>query len=143
MVVAPASMAVCTAVHRKSRSVRVASSGDHWTSTPIDLAWLTKLLSVIWIVAVINSFNMLDNMDGLSGGVALIAAGGLAILMLLSKDPETGKPQLFVAGLLLVLAGALLGFLFHNRPPARIFMGDAGSYFIGFSFWNTKVFNDF
>jgi UDP-GlcNAc:undecaprenyl-phosphate GlcNAc-1-phosphate transferase len=104
-----------------------------WKATAfIGIPILTGLLSVFWIVALINSFNMLDNMDGLSGGVAAIAAGGLAILMLLSKDPETGQPQLFVAGLLLVIVGALLGFLFHNRPPARIFMGDAGSYFVGF-----------
>ena len=104
-----------------------------WKATAfIGIPILTGLLSVFWIVALINAFNMLDNMDGLSGGVAAIAAGGLAILMLLGKDPETGQPQLFVAGLLLVIMGALLGFLFHNRPPARIFMGDAGSYFVGF-----------
>ena len=45
---------------------------------------------------------------------------------------QTRQPQLFVAGFLLVIVGALLGFLWHNRPPARIFMGDAGSYFVGF-----------
>src|SRR5690606_15600815 len=50
-----------------------------------------------------------------------------------NPDPRTQQPQLFVAGLLLVLAGSILGFLWHNRPPARIFMGDAGSYFIGFT----------
>jgi UDP-GlcNAc:undecaprenyl-phosphate GlcNAc-1-phosphate transferase len=52
--------------------------------------------------------------------------------MLLAPDPLTHQPQLFVAGLLLVLVGSLVGFLWHNRPPARLFMGDAGSYFIGF-----------
>lgn len=94
--------------------------------------WITGALSVLWIVALINSFNMLDNMDGLSGGVAAIAAAILAAAMLLATDPENRGPQLFVAGLLLVLVGSILGFLVHNRPPARIFMGDAGSYFIGF-----------
>lgn len=89
------------------------------------------LLSVIWIVALINSFNMLDNMDGLSAGVAAIAAAILAIVMLVS--PAAPRPQLFVAGFLFVLVGGLLGFLVHNRPPAKIFMGDAGSYFVGFS----------
>jgi UDP-GlcNAc:undecaprenyl-phosphate GlcNAc-1-phosphate transferase len=54
-------------------------------------------------------------------------------VLLLAPDPETQRPQLFVAGLLLVLAGAILGFLWHNRPPAALFMGDAGSYFIGFT----------
>ena len=94
--------------------------------------WITGGLSVLWIVALVNSFNMLDNMDGLSGGVAAIAAAILAAAMLLATDPENRGPQLFVAGLLLVLVGSILGFLVHNRPPARIFMGDAGSYFIGF-----------
>lgn len=93
---------------------------------------LTEALSVLWIVALINAFNMLDNMDGLSAGVAAIAASMLAAVMLLAPDPETRGPQLFVAGLLLVVVGALLGFLWHNRPPAKIFMGDSGAYFIGF-----------
>lgn len=94
--------------------------------------WLTKLLSVLWIVAVINSFNMLDNMDALSGGIAAIIAAAMAIVMLTTPDPDTDHPQLLVAALLAVVAGSLLGFLFHNRPPAKIFMGDGGSYFVGF-----------
>ena len=98
----------------------------------IDVPALTWFLSVAWIVALINSFNMLDNMDGLSPGVALIAAGMLSAILLMNPDPATQRPQLFVAGLLLVVAGSLAGFLWHNRPPARIFMGDAGSYFVGF-----------
>jgi len=98
----------------------------------VDLPWLTSVLSVFWIVGLLNSFNMLDNMDGLSGGVAAIAASVLAAVMLLSPEPGASNPQLFVAGLLLVLTGAIAGFLWHNRPPAAIFMGDAGSYFIGF-----------
>ncbi len=98
----------------------------------IDAPWLTIPLSVFWIVGLINSFNMLDNMDGLSAGVAAIAAAMLATVMLIAPDPTTNQPQLFVAGFLLVVVGALLGFLWHNRPPARIFMGDAGSYLIGY-----------
>lgn len=94
----------------------------------IDLPSLTSALSVLWIVALINSFNMLDNMDGLSGGVAAISTSMLAVMLLTSQ----GQPQIFVAAMLLVLVGALLGFLCHNWPPAKIFMGDAGSYFIGF-----------
>jgi UDP-GlcNAc:undecaprenyl-phosphate GlcNAc-1-phosphate transferase len=98
----------------------------------IDAPLLTGALSVLWIVALINSFNMLDNMDALSGGVAAIAASMLAGVLLLAPDPETNRPQLFVAGLLLVLVGGIMGFLWHNRPPATIFMGDAGAYFVGF-----------
>ena len=98
----------------------------------LDAPWLTGLLSVLWIVGLINSFNMLDNMDGLSAGVAAIAGGILAVVMLIAPDPVTRQPQLFVGGFLLVIVGSLLGFLWHNRPPARLFMGDTGSYLIGY-----------
>jgi UDP-GlcNAc:undecaprenyl-phosphate GlcNAc-1-phosphate transferase len=106
-------------------------SGLHLTAF---LPWpaATWMLSVVWIVALVNAFNMLDNMDGLSAGVGVITSTLLATLLLLSPDPETGQPQWFVAGMLAVLVGALLGFLWHNRPPARIFMGDSGAYFLGF-----------
>ena len=99
----------------------------------IEAPILTGAVSVLWIMALVNSFNMLDNMDGLSAGVAAISSAMLAAVLLAMPDPKTGSPQLFVAGLLLMIAGSLLGFLWHNRTPARIFMGDAGSYFVGFS----------
>ena len=83
-------------------------------------------------MGLVNSFNMLDNMDGLSAGVAAIAAAMLAAVALLAPRPDNHQPQLFVAGFLLVLLGSLLGFLWHNRPPARLFMGDAGSYLVGY-----------
>ena len=98
----------------------------------IDAPLLTGALSVVWIVGLINSFNMLDNMDGLSAGVAAIAAAMLATVMLMVPNPESHQPQLFTGGFLLVLVGSLLGFLWHNRPPARLFMGDTGSYLIGY-----------
>lgn len=94
--------------------------------------WITNGLSIIWIVGVINSFNMLDNMDGLSGGVAAIIAGVMGMVMLTNTEPGTVHPQLLVASLLFVVTGALIGFLWHNRPPAKIFMGDGGSYLVGF-----------
>jgi UDP-GlcNAc:undecaprenyl-phosphate GlcNAc-1-phosphate transferase len=94
--------------------------------------WLTAALTVLWIVGLVNAFNMLDNMDGLSAGVASIASVVLAAALLISPSQADFRPQLFVAGLLLVLVGALAGFLWHNRPPARLFMGDAGSYFVGY-----------
>jgi UDP-GlcNAc:undecaprenyl-phosphate GlcNAc-1-phosphate transferase len=97
----------------------------------IDMPWLTGALSVLWIVALINSFNMLDNMDGLSSGVAIICTSMLAI-MLLANPNQANQPQIFVAVMMLILVGAMLGFLCHNWPPAKIFMGDAGSYLIGF-----------
>jgi UDP-GlcNAc:undecaprenyl-phosphate GlcNAc-1-phosphate transferase len=108
--------------------------GRGWKLT-LFVEWpiLTDAVSVLWIVGLINSFNMLDNMDGLSAGVAAIAAAILASVMLLTPEGGSGTPQLFVAGVLFVLVGALVGFLIHNRPPARIIMGDAGAYFVGFS----------
>ncbi len=98
----------------------------------VDMPLLTGAISVLWIVGLVNSFNMLDNMDGLSAGVAAIAAAMLAVVMLTVPAAETNGPQLFVGGFLLVLVGSLCGFLIHNRPPARIFMGDAGSYLVGY-----------
>ncbi len=94
--------------------------------------WITNVMSIVWIVGVINSFNMLDNMDGLSGGVAAIIASSMGVVMLTTPDPGTIRPQLFVASLLFVVTGSLFGFLWHNRPPAKIFMGDGGSYLVGF-----------
>ena len=98
----------------------------------LNMPWITGVLSVVWIVGLVNSFNMLDNMDGLSAGVAAIAAAMLAAMTLLTPRPDNNQPQLFVAGFLLVIVGSLVGFLWHNRPPARLFMGDAGSYLIGY-----------
>lgn len=98
----------------------------------IDIPWLTSLLSVLWIVMLINSFNMLDNMDALSGGVAAVICAMLSVMLLSTPEASKGQPQLFVAAMMLTLLGGLLGFLKHNWPPAKIFMGDAGSYFVGY-----------
>jgi UDP-GlcNAc:undecaprenyl-phosphate GlcNAc-1-phosphate transferase len=98
----------------------------------LDVPLVTGIISVVWIVGLVNSFNMLDNMDGLSAGVAAIAGTLLALLMLAVPSPATHQPQLFIGGFLLVFVGSLAGFLGHNRPPARLFMGDTGSYLIGY-----------
>ena len=81
-------------------------------------------LSVLWFVAISNAMNLLDNMDGLAAGTAAIAAGYLSLLFILEGQTEL----LFLS---LAFGGALLGFLAHNYPPARIFMGDSGSLFLG------------
>lgn len=115
-----------------------------WTLTLfLDWPLVTAALSVLWIAGLINSFNFLDNMDGLSGGVAAISASMLAAVLLVAPDPQTNQPQLFVAGFLFVLIGSLVGFLAHNRPPARIFMGDAGAYFIGFTIATATIMATF
>lgn len=82
------------------------------------------LIGTIWFAGVCHSLNLLDNMDGLASGVAMIAAAFLAFLL----GTAIGTPLVV---LLLSLVGALLGFLYWNRPPARLFMGDCGSLFIG------------
>lgn len=87
--------------------------------------WLTGLVTVVWIVGLTNSFNFLDNMDGLAASVGMMAA-------LLFAIAQFAVGSIFVPAILLILTGALAGFLVHNRPPARIFMGDAGSNFLGF-----------
>lgn len=82
------------------------------------------ILSVCWILTLTNSFNFLDNMDGLATGVGMIAAGIFAATAM-------GAGQLFVPVCCCLLAGALAGFLPFNLHPARVFLGDAGSLVIG------------
>src|SRR5260370_10792899 len=82
-------------------------------------------LNVAWVVGITNAVNYMDNMDGLSAGVDAIAAGYFFVLAAVSR-------QILVASLAAALTGCALGFLWWNRPPARIFMGDTGSLFLGF-----------
>jgi len=86
---------------------------------------ITIILSAFWIVLIINAFNFLDNMDAAAAGIAVIATCILFTAAALSG-------QVFVGGLALVFIGTLLGFLVFNFPPAKIFMGDAGSLLVGF-----------
>jgi UDP-GlcNAc:undecaprenyl-phosphate GlcNAc-1-phosphate transferase len=96
-------------------------------SMPSDLAWFVRVGAVVWIVGLTNAFNMLDNMDALSAGVAWMAAGLLAAASMLRPEGDWQAALPYF-----VFMGALSGFLWFNRPPARIFMGDAGSTFLGF-----------
>ena len=82
------------------------------------------LVATVWFAGVCHALNLLDNMDGLAAGVALIAT--LFTAFLLAPGLGAGLVVLLIA-----LAGALVGFLYWNRPPARLFMGDCGSLFIG------------
>lgn len=88
------------------------------------VVWDT-LVTLLWVVGITNALNLLDNMDGLSGGIAAIAAGFFLLLAALSG-------QFLVGSLAAALLGACLGFLRYNFNPAQIFMGDAGSLFLGF-----------
>jgi UDP-GlcNAc:undecaprenyl-phosphate/decaprenyl-phosphate GlcNAc-1-phosphate transferase len=95
----------------------------------IGTPWLAGIaipLTILWVVGITNAFNLLDNMDGLSAGTAVIAAA-----FLFAFSVEVGNVLLAV--LCLGLAGGALGFLMYNFNPARIFMGDSGSMFLGFT----------
>lgn len=97
-------------------------------------AWLTVPFSIIWIVGMINALNWLDTMDGLAGGVSLIGAFVLFGASVVQRGPAgQPEPQNSIALLGLALAGACVGFLAYNLPPARIFMGTSGSMFLGYA----------
>lgn len=87
--------------------------------------WLDIVVTIGWVVGITNAMNLLDNMDGLSGGIAMIAATFFTLLAALSD-------QYLVGALAAALAGACAGFLVYNWNPAHIFMGDTGSLFLGF-----------
>ncbi len=87
--------------------------------------WPSIILTILWLVVVTNAINFMDNMDGLAGGVSCIAAAIFLAAALLNG-------QWFIAAMLALLVGALLGFLCFNFPPASIFMGDGGSLVVGF-----------
>ncbi len=90
--------------------------------------WIGIGITMLWILILTNAMNFLDNMDGLSAGIGVIASlMSASILMLMVKEPHWA-----VAFVLLLLGGSLSGFLCWNRPPASIFMGDSGSNLIGF-----------
>jgi Fuc2NAc and GlcNAc transferase len=91
------------------------------------LGWLGLPITFIWIVGLTNAYNFMDGIDGIAGGQAVVAGVGWAALGWL-----TGQPLIGLMGV--TLAAASVGFLGHNWPPARIFMGDVGSAFLGFTF---------
>jgi len=93
-----------------------------YKATPASAA--LSLLAIVWFGGLVNAVNLLDNMDGLAAGVTAVAAGGLALTFHAELGPS-------LTTMLVALAGALVGFLAWNRPPARLFMGNCGSLAIG------------
>ncbi len=94
-----------------------------WPALPVGL---DCLLTVFWIVGAVNAFNLIDGLDGLASGLALIAVVGMAGALFFMRNPQA---TLFY----FALAGGLLGFLRYNYHPASVFLGDAGSMFLGFT----------
>jgi UDP-GlcNAc:undecaprenyl-phosphate GlcNAc-1-phosphate transferase len=92
---------------------------------PLSIPLVGGLVTVLWVVVLTNAFNYLDNMDGLAAGVGMAAS-----LLFAAAQLQVGS--LFAPAVLFVLAGVLGGFLVHNRYPARLFLGDSGSDFLGF-----------
>jgi UDP-GlcNAc:undecaprenyl-phosphate GlcNAc-1-phosphate transferase len=107
----------------------VAVPGIHST-TVLDLAWLAVPVTVVWLVGMQVSVNLLDGADGVAAGVIAIVAG-VCLLAAINRIQSPGDAQTGVVILTGALMGCCLGFLVFNLPPARVFMGDAGSHFLG------------
>jgi len=100
-----------------------------------NLGWFGIPITFIWILGLINAYNFMDGIDGIAGGVALAAALGWTVLFSsFGGSGFIGSETPFTFWLALSIAATSLGFLGHNWPPARIFMGDVGSTFLGFTF---------
>ncbi|MCS7459969.1 undecaprenyl/decaprenyl-phosphate alpha-N-acetylglucosaminyl 1-phosphate transferase [Paenibacillus doosanensis] len=94
--------------------------------TTVSLTWLAVPLTIFWIVGVTNAINLIDGLDGLSAGVSGIATTTILVLALMMGN-------ITVVLLSVILLGSIVGFLFYNFHPAKIFMGDSGALFLGFS----------
>ena len=101
-------------------NLNIFSSEPYW-----DLGWLSYPITVLWIVGITNAVNLIDGLDGLACGVSTISSMTLLVIALIMAEPD-------VALITAALAGGCIGFLPYNLNPARIFMGDTGSTFLGY-----------
>jgi UDP-GlcNAc:undecaprenyl-phosphate GlcNAc-1-phosphate transferase len=120
-----AALAVC-AVGIRIRSVTLAD----WLT--VDFGWFSWPLTLLWIVGITNAVNLSDGLDGLAAGISAAACGVIAIFAIHSG-------QVVMAVLMVALLGSLSGFLVFNFNPAKIFMGDCGSLFLGFMIASASV----
>lgn len=97
-----------------------------FVETEVSLGWLSYPITLLWIVGISNAINLIDGLDGLASGVSGIATASILVLSLMMGN-------ITVALLCSVLLGAIIGFMFFNFYPAKIFMGDSGALFLGFS----------
>jgi len=106
--------------------IEILSNPNIFSSDPYwELGWLSVPVTAIWIVGMTNAVNLIDGLDGLACGVSSISSLTLLVIALLVKEPQ-------IALLVAALAGGCLGFLPYNLNPAKIFMGDTGSTFLGY-----------
>ena len=119
-------------VHGVAAGLAILSFGYwHTASVPlfsrIGLGWIGLPITFMWIVGLTNAYNFMDGVDGIAGLQAVVVGFGWVLLGWYGR-----QPHLSAMGML--IAGASLGFLVHNWPPARVFMGDVGSAFLGYTF---------
>jgi len=113
-------------------AVAICGAGVRITSLPVadwltlNLGWFAWPLTMLWIVGITNAVNLSDGLDGLAAGISAIACGVIAVFAVYNG-------QAAMATLMLALLGSLTGFLFFNFNPAKVFMGDCGSLFLGFT----------
>ena len=98
----------------------------------LDFGWFSWPFTLFWIVGITNAINLSDGLDGLAAGISAVACGVIAILAICNND-------VVMAVLMLALLGSLTGFLVFNFDPAKIFMGDSGSLFLGFTIASSSV----
>lgn len=98
----------------------------------LDLGWLSWPITILYIIGITNAVNLIDGLDGLAAGISAIACGVIAVFAIHYQQPV-------MAVLMLALLGSLTGFLFFNFNPAKIFMGDCGSLFLGFILASSSV----
>jgi UDP-GlcNAc:undecaprenyl-phosphate GlcNAc-1-phosphate transferase len=91
-----------------------------------DLGWTTYPITIFWIVAITNAINLIDGLDGLSAGISVISIATIAVMAGFAD-------KILILTLSMILLGSIIGFLFYNFHPAKIFMGDTGSLFLGYS----------
>ena len=107
-----------------SFGAKVDTITNPFGSASINLGWLSIPVTIFWIVGVTNAVNLVDGLDGLAAGIAAIAAATLGVVAM-ENDPA-------ITLVAFILVGAILGFMRYNFNPARIFMGDSGSLFLGY-----------
>lgn len=103
-----------------------------FAADPVHLAGWGPLLTILWLVSLTNLINLIDGADGLAGGICL-----MLMVLVAAVAHQNGNFELLACG----MAGALLGFLCYNFPPARIYLGDGGAYFLGFQIGLYSVVN--
>jgi UDP-GlcNAc:undecaprenyl-phosphate GlcNAc-1-phosphate transferase len=111
------------AVGQLAAAVVLMGSGVATSFLPFE--WMNQVVTLFWLFGITNAFNLLDNMDGLSAGVAFVASAVLLI-------NAWSLGEFFISLLLVAFMGCLLGFLLFNFHPASVFLGDCGSLFIGY-----------